>query len=56
MFYFFYLNQLIDQHDPFEYRGLHNLVQAVVSEDIIPLKRDFDSVVVGILNRMLDKV
>jgi hypothetical protein len=53
-----FILQLIEQHDPFEYNGIEELVLAVTSSStpFIPVKRQFDSGILSILNRMLDKV
>jgi serine/threonine protein kinase len=50
--------QLIEQHDPFEYSGIQELVMAVTNDAVsfIPVRRNFDMDILDILTRMLDKV
>jgi hypothetical protein len=53
-----WLFQLIEQQDPFEYSGIQELVLAVTTDEkhFIPVRRSFDSEILHILGRMLDKV
>jgi hypothetical protein len=53
-----WLFQLIEQQDLFEYSGIQELVLAVTSDEkqFIPVRRSFDSDILYILGRMLDKV
>jgi hypothetical protein len=52
------LFQLIEQQDPFEYSDTQELMLAVTSDEkqFIPVRRSFDSDILYILGRMLDKV